>query len=730
MMHQSDAGRHQPSQAATDMATSLTPPESNVEAVSPELVALLGPNASPMNEALLRLNLGSFWQWVFCFCLVNFDLELGQAIELIYPPIEFSETEKQTIAFSAFPDSNSSEHVGDSCFTFRIRNSNFCKRLYLKEHYPSSQQSSQQQNRSPQPALSTAPMAAESAAAVRGNVGLPVDTDGYTYGFVFFRQQVDKEVRRGYLQKSLVLLTPHPWPGLFLNVVSLLGPELMSSLVADRRTNARTQDPHAPAFQGMALLESACFNVASWPAPPSSLSPELSYFSTVLLLPFLGRALRYSFPPTPRFPQLHELPRQGAHEVITGGTDNLPPALCTPGNFYPLFESSPELLWTCWELMVIGEPIMVVGDTPRSCSELVWALVELIKPIPFGGDFRPYFTIQDSDNQHLTNRTRAPPPGTVLGVTNMVFTKLGSGGALHPHPRRDMAFSRESVIEAQLAKHKPFLSRDKRLLKDLIEAGAQGQPVQAINNMIRRHFTELTDRFLQPLNRYFESLVVGNPAQMTLSCLRSRPEIKPFRQDTFLRQIEQSVPSLPVSAKRPIPDLYRLFLKSPSFAAWLQHRTAEVGREWRQKYFDTICAADIDGWARARLAAHSDVECIDLLLRLRDELDKFSCFFVVEDNHVRYANVPGVPTNAEPSHAQSAKPRPVPYSASPSGAVALGSDGTPSGRPSSPLASGRRAKRRDQDFGVDITSLYNPIITLKLPKCAEMTCSAIDCTPT
>nr|KAJ3422052.1 Protein dennd6b [Polyrhizophydium stewartii] len=540
------------------MATSLTPPESNVEAVSPELVALLGPNASPMNEALLRLNLGSFWQWVFCFCLVNFDLELGQAIELIYPPIEFSETEKQTIAFSAFPDSNSSEHVGDSCFTFRIRNSNFCKRLYLKEHYPSSQQSSQQQNRSPQPALSTAPMAAESAAAVRGNVGLPVDTDGYTYGFVFFRQQVDKEVRRGYLQKSLVLLTPHPWPGLFLNVVSLLGPELMSSLVADRRTNARTQDPHAPAFQGMALLESACFNVASWPAPPSSLSPELSYFSTVLLLPFLGRALRYSFPPTPRFPQLHELPRQGAHEVITGGTDNLPPALCTPGNFYPLFESSPELLWTCWELMVIGEPIMVVGDTPRSCSELVWALVELIKPIPFGGDFRPYFTIQDSDNQHLTNRTR-------------------------------------------------------------------GQPVQAINNMIRRHFTELTDRFLQPLNRYFESLVVGNPAQMTLSCLRSRPEIKPFRQDTFLRQIEQS-------------DLYRLFLKSPSFAAWLQHRTAEVGREWRQKYFDTICAADIDGWARARLAAHSDVECIDLLLRLRDELDKFSCFFVVEDNHVRYAN--------------------------------------------------------------------------------------------
>lgn len=44
--------------------------------------------------------------------------------------------------------------------------------------------------------------------------------------------------------------------------------------------------------------------------------------------------------------------------------------------------------------MVVGEPILVVGDSPRACSQFVWALVELIKPIPFGGDFRPYFTIQ------------------------------------------------------------------------------------------------------------------------------------------------------------------------------------------------------------------------------------------------------------------------------------------------------------------------------------------------
>lgn len=29
---------------------------------------------------------------------------------------------------------------------------------------------------------------------------MPLDTDGYTYGYVFFRQQSDNEIRRGFFQ--------------------------------------------------------------------------------------------------------------------------------------------------------------------------------------------------------------------------------------------------------------------------------------------------------------------------------------------------------------------------------------------------------------------------------------------------------------------------------------------------------------------------------------------------
>jgi hypothetical protein len=56
--------------------------------------------------------------------------------------------------------------------------------------------------------------------------------------------------------------------------------------------------------------------------------------------------------------------------------------------------------------MILGETVMVVGETPKGCSDAVWALVELIKPAPFGGDFRPYFTIQDSDFKHVASRTK------------------------------------------------------------------------------------------------------------------------------------------------------------------------------------------------------------------------------------------------------------------------------------------------------------------------------------
>ncbi len=60
-----------------------------------------------------------FSAWCHGICVVTFDLELGQAIENVYPgDVQLSETDKTNICYLAFPDSNSGV-MGDSQFHFR-----------------------------------------------------------------------------------------------------------------------------------------------------------------------------------------------------------------------------------------------------------------------------------------------------------------------------------------------------------------------------------------------------------------------------------------------------------------------------------------------------------------------------------------------------------------------------------------------------------------------------------
>ncbi|KAI8814967.1 hypothetical protein BJ742DRAFT_671214 [Cladochytrium replicatum] len=657
--------------------------------LGPARSPLLTPIAPTSDSSLHRLDLGAFWQWILCFCVANFDIDAGQTLEHVFPPIEFSPAERSTISFSAFPDSNSTSHAGDTTFSFRMRSGEFTTKLYTSRQVPelsSTESGSRKSVFSVTSEADPAPRTFLSTASISN--GLPVETDGYTYGYVFFRQRRDAEIRRGFLQKSLVMLTPHPWHGLFMNLLSILGPMYMDASVQDRKdaSGLQPEDNGMPGGMAKALLEEAAFCIEAWPPVPSSASPNATYGITYLELSFMGSTSTYSFGHSNRFPQLFEGPRQlpttsAALKLEVPNAPSPPlrspsvsftyvaPTLVSPGRFYELFSRSPELMWVCWEYMVVGEPLLVVSDTPKGCSDTVIALVELVKPIPFGGDFRPYFTIQDADFKRIATRGRPPPAAMVLGVTNPVFNSVLEHW---PHVIRVSRMLRQdsergysgvdaadTVIEVFCgaiiaecviynrhfeksinSKYKPILARDKKFVRSIVEASIRGQPATALNNTIRRHFTELTERFLQPLNRHFEGLIVGNPINMNLSMLRTSPEIKPFKQETFLKSIiEQSVPTLPVATRRPVAELYRLFLKSPNFSSWLQARTEDVHREWRRQYLQVMCTADIPKWTEERLQIPGgEVECVDLLLRLRDELNTYQTFFIVDGDNVRYAD--------------------------------------------------------------------------------------------
>ncbi|KAJ3219641.1 Protein dennd6a [Dinochytrium kinnereticum] len=726
-----------------------------------------------------------FRRWALCFCVVNFDLEIGQAIEYVYPEIEITESDRRNISFSAFPDSNSSAHIGDSIFAFRFRSSELIKNVYTKLEQSSTESLAVEPNIEPEDETSSHSRSSSAPTALDRFI---VEADGFTYGYVFFRQQKDSEIRRGFFQKSLVLLSPHAWPGLFNTVMGVVGPKFMDALIDDRYRAASPASPlsrHAITHSAKQRLREAAESIMHWSPPPSRLNPDSTYSPTVLTLPLLGIPFAFSIPPTGRFPQLFETspprsqstpsslngaqsfsltypaedvdladrPRQlqGQKRLnpspVPSPVSTMTPVICCPGRFYDLFSRSLELLWVCWELIVLGEPILVMADTPRGCSDVVWGLIELIKPVPFAGDFRPYFTIQDSDFKGIAARKKMPPTGMIVGVTNPFFTKvfenwphvlrvarfsstiphstasigpaqlLPAIGASSAFERREFgtpvqvspasgstspnlgasqlnsfrsgsssgsnlvrspssksidtikkpsspkspqastvktfmsSFARnktpdkgpmvansvgyfvgegspivvESVVQSLTSKYKPFLSKDKKLIKDVAEAAIRGSSSFTLNNMLRRHFVELTDRFLQPLNRHYEGLIIGSPIGMNLSCLRTKPEVKPFKQETFIKSIEASAPTLPVQSRRSIVELYRLFLKSPNFGLWLQTRTQEVNREWRRHYINVICDSDIVQWMKSE--KREEIECVDLLLRIREEISRYARYF-------------------------------------------------------------------------------------------------------
>lgn len=52
------------------------------------------------------------------------------------------------------------------------------------------------------------------------------------------------------------------------------------------------------------------------------------------------------------------------------------------------------------------QPLVFLCSRPAQCSQLVQVMVQLVQPLNFAGDYRPYFTIHDSDLPAIT----APPP--------------------------------------------------------------------------------------------------------------------------------------------------------------------------------------------------------------------------------------------------------------------------------------------------------------------------------
>ncbi|XP_044082501.1 protein DENND6B isoform X2 [Neovison vison] len=570
-----------------------------------------------------------FSAWLECVCVVTFDLELGQALELVYPSdFRLTDKEKSSICYLSFPDSHSG-CLGDTQFSFRIRQCSGQRSPWHAEdrHYNSG-----------------APMSLQREPA-------------HYFGYVYFRQVKDSSVQRGYFQKSLVLVSRLPFVRLFQALLSLIAPEYFSK--------------PAP------CLEAVCSEIDEWPAPVPG---------QTLNLPVMGVVLQVHIPSRVDKPE-YSPPKPCSHENLLPA-----PVILTSVHELDLFRCFQPVLThvqTLWELMLLGEPLVVLAPSPAMSSELVLALISCLQPLKFCCDYRPYFTIHDSEFKEFTTRTQAPP-NVVLGVTNPFFIKtlqhwphilrvgepkmagdlpkqvklkkpsrlktldtkpgvcpLGQSCSSPPEPGpvgsefsgNLLCFPQLEVgveVQSQLegvglrgeapqdrassalplglyTAYSAHLHRDKALLKRLLKGLQKKKPWDTQTALLRRHLLELTQSFIIPLEHYMASLM---PLQKNITAWKTPPQIRPFRQDDFLRSLEHAGPQLTCVLKGDWLGLYRRFFKSPHFDGWYRQRHKEMAQKLEALHLEAICEANIETWMKDK----SEVEVVDLVLKLREKL--------------------------------------------------------------------------------------------------------------
>nr|SVE80638.1 EOG090X031T [Daphnia magna] len=534
--------------------------------------------------------------WIHCFCVVTFDLEIGQMIEEIYPShVTLSEQDKTSICYLAFPDSNSGCMVNNllmlqhslllifSLSFFKIgrytisfsNKTKLCQCRWEQWKY----------NQLCPPAFRT--------------------DSSYWWGFAYFRQVKDKNLRRGYFQKSLVIVTRLPFVELFQELMAVIAPEFFD--------------------KGSICLEISAKEIDQWPRPVPGI---------VLNLPLLGTLFQV------RIPSFSAAASPSFSTSLTASpsktsSNSLLRRRCLIATDVDLYSALAPLLphlQMLWELLLCGEPLVVMATSPSICSHVVQALVNLIHPLQYCLDYRPFFTIHDSEFKEYTGRPSDPPPSVLLGVTNPFFAKalqhwphiiriggdiLSSSAGLKIRATKSNVSSSSKMSECKpgvYTSYKSHLTRDKALLK-LIAKGAQTRrPNQVQSALMRRHFLELTQSFIIPLERYFARLM---PLQKSISPYKAVPGLSPFKAEEFLASVEHCGPQLTTGVKGDWTGLYRRFLRTPNFESWSQQRHQEANNKLRALQMDALSQSDITSWLQGK----REVEVVDMVLRLREKLN-------------------------------------------------------------------------------------------------------------
>lgn len=509
--------------------------------------------------------------WLAALVLVGFDLDKGQIVEACVPPAVLSPAEQETICYHAMPDSAAGGNgQEDAMYSFRVlRDARGPAHIAVSEGSGASG-SLESAIASDVVSADDVDGCAEDDAAVRPQ------RSRLLLAHTLFRQAPDPSNPRGFFQKALVLVTSSP--------CVTLPRVLLTTLAAD-------------AFvYGERALERAVLDIRSWP------DPRVQTSARALTLPFMGRELSVSLPqsflssfaapqaslresersadqdgylplsPSSAVSDDHSL-GQEPHPSHAGAQS--PPLVrkwpCVSPSASPTVSPFHEVniaqalggacdkIWSLWELLVLGEPIAVLASTPSQTSAAVLGLMGLIHPLPFVGDWRPYFCIQDPSYMRLYSAKSIEdvvPRGAIYGVTNAhmiatlqfphILTVSGTDGVGTPGK------------PGLKSSYRPSLHRSRQLLS-LLNSSASGisrTNSKTSDNTAHEVRACVLDKVTRPFLRAFERYLVPTWGD-------GRPVTEePYASDPFGRKltlIELDLGTFPTAEDLSSPGVMNLF---------------------------------------------------------------------------------------------------------------------------------------------------------------------------
>ncbi|KAI7949995.1 hypothetical protein MJO28_008816 [Puccinia striiformis f. sp. tritici] len=568
-LNHSASSRRQPLSFSQDI-TSLSLEPSPIDNKVPDSLkqTLPVPDITKLDHNAIR----AANRWILTFGLINFDLDEGPDFDNCYPPVQFSSNQMSNIAFSSFPDCAKS---GSLIFSWRI---------------PGSSSSS-------------------TTTSLNGTEIADQNPPQFDLcGYVYFVQERDPTVLRGYNQRSLVLITHLvDYVGLFSTLISRLGPLYAS--------------------QGAKSIDQAFQNILTWPDPTPGSNLELNFMGQdhKFIIPLLNQA--QILDPKVNYPLAIQSKTNTNTSNVGGSTITPKPnsssstkseiteyhvLASNPTTYlsYILFGSNPTLtttttllssspsgsnpsglsnthsssststlsissLWLLWEILILAEPLVVFGNTPDIVSDTVLHLKNLIRPIPFHANWRPYITIHDPDFGLLFGKNKARAVG-LIGATNpIILTSTHAWPNVLSLSQQGASFNHQIGL---LTDRKRVLHKNKSVVKQLLTC-LERKDYHNADIVISRHFSVLTEQFLQPLQRYFTTLL---PTELEYKGTDMEPQrTGSFNSEQFLKSLKEHTTALEFRSRLmagftatsiSVPGFYTAFLRSPNFSAWLNRQ--------------------------------------------------------------------------------------------------------------------------------------------------------------